>query len=125
MVPVQLARQSPVGLDARFTPHKSVTKLILTETTDTSVQSFVGKAKPQQQGAKEVPFVPSLEESALSVLREARAVDVDQDNVLNHSQVRKSGLNLGTPGSLSSSAMASAVNTPFAPASSSDYQIEF
>jgi hypothetical protein len=128
MAPAQSARQpsTPAGLDARFTPRKTMTKLILTETPDTQVQSFISEAKSrtQQQGAKEVTFDPSLEESALSVLREARAIDVDQENVANRSQVRKSDLNLGTPGSLSSSAMTSAVNTPFTPASSSDYQIE-
>ena len=91
---MQSARQpsTPAGLDARFTPRKTMTKLILTETPDTQVQSFISetKSRTQQQGSKEVTFDPSLEESALSVLHEARAVDVDQENVSSRSQVRKS-----------------------------------
>lgn len=45
------ARQPPTpsGLDARFTPRKTMTKLILSETPDTQVHSFISEVKSRSQ----------------------------------------------------------------------------
>ena len=103
--PVLLQQSSPATFDTRFTPRKTMTKLILTETPEPSVGSTFD-VKIRSAPPKEVTFDPSLEESALSFIKDSESLY----------KVRESPQ--------STSAATSVINTPHTPAKSSEYEIE-
>jgi hypothetical protein len=116
--PTIVKEQKVVGLDSRFTPRKTMTKLIISETPETSITSNLSQKKGLRSGVKEVTFDPSLEDVALSSMKE-KEILLQKSQDITRSE-------LSTPSKTVNAALVSAsLTSPQAPpAKETDYMIE-
>jgi hypothetical protein len=116
--PTIVKEQKVVGLDSRFTPRKTMTKLIISETPETSLTSSLSQKKGLRSGVKEVTFDPSLEDVALSSMKE-KEILLQKSQDITRSE-------LSTPSKTVNSALlpASLTSPQAQPAKETDYMIE-
>jgi nuclear pore complex protein Nup98-Nup96 len=116
--PTIVKEQKVIGLDSRFTPRKTMTKLIISETPETSMPSSLSQKKGLRSGVKEVTFDPLLEDVALSSMKE-KEILLQKSQDISRSE-------LSTPSkTVHASSLAASLTSPQGlPAKETDYMIE-